>query len=155
MKKRELFRGALLLGAGLIARVPGAEAAMSRGETTIGIIKAFFVAYTRRDIEACMACFDSGPEIFAFGSGPGEKRSGSEAIRQQLLADWAQTKEARLADTWLEVHRDAAVSWVASDVAVHVVTAEGAQDLAARATFVLRRRASRWRIVQMHFSLPV
>ena len=106
MKKRELFRGALLLGAGLIARVPGAEAAMSRGETTIGIIKAFFVAYTRRDIEACMACFDSGPEVFAFGSGPGEKRSGSEAIRQQLLADWAQTKEARLADTWLEVHRD-------------------------------------------------
>lgn len=155
MKKRELLQGAWLVATGLMVRVPAVEAAVPRSDDAVGVIKAFFAAYSRRDVEGCMACFDSGPDVFAYGSGPGEKRSGREAIRQQLLADWAQTKEARLSDTWHDVHREGAVSWIASDVAVHVMSAEGAQDLSARATFVLRQRAGGWRIVQMHFSLPV
>ncbi len=155
MKKRTLLQGAWLVAAGLMVRVPVAEAAAPRSDAAVGVIKAFFAAYSRRDVEGCMACFDSGSDVFAYGSGPGEKRSGREAIRQQLLADWAQTKAARLADTWHDVQRDAAISWIASDVAVHVVGADGAQDLEARATFVLRQRAGGWRIVQMHFSLPV
>ena len=102
-----------------------------------------------------MACFETGPAVFAYGSGPGEKRTGAGEIRQQLLADWTQTTVAHLTDVWHEVRRQDSISWVASDVAVHIVGADGMQDLAARATFVLRQRAGQWRIVQMHFSMPV
>lgn len=118
------------------------------------VIDRFFAGYSSRQLEACMDCFSSSGDVFAYGSAIGEKRIGLDAIRLQLEQDWAQSQETYLKVIWRKVDEAGAVSWIAADVAGNTKISGNQLAIEARATFVLRREFSHWKIVQMHFSVP-
>jgi ketosteroid isomerase-like protein len=77
-----------------------------------------------------------------------------EAIRLQLEQDWAQSQDTQLRVSWRKVDEAGVVSWIAADVIGNTKISGNEMEIEARATFVLRREGSDWKIVQMHFSLP-
>lgn len=91
--------------------------------------------------------------MFAYGSARGEKRLGANAIRSQLEQDWAQSPRTTLKVAWRKEEEAGPICWIAADVLGTAVAPDGDTAIEARSTFVLRKEASGWKIVQMHFSI--
>lgn len=146
-----------MLGSILAGTAFGAARARSTVRSSAAsaeVVDRFFAAYSNRNLEACLVCFSSNSDVFAYGSAIGEKRIGLDAIRQQLEQDWAQSQETQLKVGWQKVDEAGVVSWIAADV-VGSTKISGVETLIkARATFVLRQEGTAWKIVQMHFSIP-
>jgi len=152
MRRRNFMLASILAGTALGAARAGTNAQSSAGSSAV--IDRFFEAYSSRRLEACMDCFSSSGDVFAYGSARGEKRIGLEAIRLQLEQDWAQSQDTQLRVNWRKVDEAGVVSWIAADVIGNTKISGNEMEIEARATFVLRREGSDWKIVQMHFSLP-
>ena len=118
-------------------------------------IQSLVSAYERRSVEDCMACMATGPRVMAYGTNEDEKRMGAEAVRQQFLADWAQTSAASMAVTWRHEVQHGDIGWIAADLRLRFATPHGVEESAGRATFVMVRvPQGPWLIEHMHFSAP-
>lgn len=118
-------------------------------------VEAFISAYGRRSLDEVLACMAEGAGVMAYGTSLGEKRLGLNAVRAQLLADWADTTAGTMKITWHHEAGQGDMGWVAADLAFHFESSAGIEERTGRASFVLGKdSAGRWRIQHMHFSLP-
>jgi len=152
MRRRNFVLASILAGTWLGA--VKAESHTKASKDSGAVIDRFFAAYSSRRIEACMDCFSSKEDVFAYGSAYGEKRIGLDAIRRQLEQDWAQSQDTQLRVSWRIENEAGVVSWIAADVVGAIKISGKEIVIDARATFVLRQEGADWKIVQMHFSIP-
>ena len=108
--------------------------------------------YAARNLEATLALF--APDLFVYGTGADEKRSGRAEMHIQMQRDWAQTEAASIAYNWTDVKASGNVAWAASDVTFHITAGEEHMHMPGRITFVLQKYGEKWLIEQMHASFP-
>jgi hypothetical protein len=96
----------------------------------LGVLDKFMETYKRRDIEGMMSLLPSDDDLFLFGTGMDEKRTGRDEFKLQAERDWSQTEALAFNFTW------------------HRVSAAGP------VTSVLEQRGDDWFLVQAHVSLP-
>ncbi len=109
-------------------------------------------SYAKRDIKVALSLFT--PDVFAFGTGADEKRSGLAEMQKQMERDWAQTESTNVTYEWTSVSAAGDVAWVASDATFRIKAGGEEINLPARLTAVLEKRLDAWLIAQAHFSFP-
>src|SRR5215475_6196822 len=108
----------------------------------------------RRDVDGAMAMFADDADVFLYGTGVDEARKGPAEVREQIERDLSQS------DAWSwtlgpqNVSSAGAVAWTAGDLVIRVVMGDRTVDIPHRLTLVLERRDGKWRVLQMHLSVP-
>lgn len=106
-----------------------------------------------RDVEAALAHFADDPDVFLYGTGVDEARTGPADIRAQLERDLSQS------DAWSwtlrrqSISSAGSVAWTAGDLDIRAVIGDRTLDVPHRLTTVLERRDGKWLILQMHLSI--
>lgn len=110
-------------------------------------------AYKKKDIARFSEIFS--PDITGFGSGPDEIIGNHRDLIRQIKRDVTQADILDVAFTSKKIFGDGRVAWVTSESTM-TFTADGSkkEKLSGRSTMVLRNTGNRWRIEQLHFSLP-
>lgn len=116
-------------------------------------MQEYATAYRNKDIKSLMAVFS--PEISGFGSGPDEVIRNHDAFIRQITRDVSQATVNAVEFSETNVFGEGRIAWVMTRSAI-TFTVAGAkkQTLFGRSTMVLRDTGRRWRIEQIHFSLP-
>lgn len=110
-------------------------------------------AYKKGDIRAMAAVFS--PEICGFGSGPDEIIRDHAGFIRQIRRDMEQATVNDVEFSATTIHGDGRVAWVMTNCTMtYTVFGSGKQTLQGRSTMVLKNTGSRWRIEQIHFSMP-
>src|SRR5258705_7523830 len=106
-----------------------------------------------RDVEAALAHFADDPDVFLYGTGVDEARTGPAEIRAQIERDLSQS------DAWSwtlgrqSISSAGSIAWTAGDLDIRVVVGDRTLDVPHRLTTVLERRDGTWLILQMHLSI--
>lgn len=111
-------------------------------------------AYETRDARAFLDAFARTEAVMAYGTGIDEKRLGPEAVREQIVRDWAQSEAAAMRVGWTQVTVQGDVAWVAADLELAFTVAGERGGAPGRATFVLVREVEGWKIEHFHCSAP-
>lgn len=120
----------------------------------VGVLDKLMESYKQRDIEGLMSLVSPDDDLFLFGTGLDEKRTGREAFKFQAERDWSQMEALAFNFTWHRVSAAGPVAWVASE-GLGQGRADGQVfDFPVRMTSVLEQRGEQWFLVQSHFSLP-
>lgn len=116
-------------------------------------MQEYATAYRNKDIKGLMEVFS--PEISGFGSGPDEVIRNHDAFIRQITRDVSQATVNAVEFSETNVFGEGRIAWVMTRSAI-TFTVAGAkkQTLYGRSTMVLRDTGRRWRIEQIHFSLP-
>jgi ketosteroid isomerase-like protein len=120
----------------------------------LAVMNKFMASYQQRDIEGLMSTLSPGDDIFLFGTGIDEKRTGREEFRLQAERDWAQTEELSFNLTWYKVSAAGSVAWVAADGFGKGKVGGQEFEFPMRMTAVLEQRGDEWGLVQSQISLP-
>ncbi len=94
------------------------------------------------------------PEIGGYGTGPDEKVRGIASYKAQIKRDFAQSGHIRLEFSDLSVHSQGSVAWFEADCLFIAAIAERDLPMDGRMTGVFVREGGRWKIAQVHFSVP-
>ena len=127
---------------------PKTEAAVMK------IVKQWFEAFVKRDIDAVLAFFAPDPDVVVIGTGRDEKCIGLAEIKAILERAFAQFKDASVEFGWHSVSAAGSVALVAADVILHMKTSDREMSEQVRLTVALERRGNKWLIIQWHDSLP-
>lgn len=122
--------------------------------TVGGVLDRFVAAYSAKDLEGVLACFDASPDIVLVGTGADEWRVGGAALRSQVERDFAQAGSLSVAYHDLHVGGDGTVAWFAAKGSVDATVDDEPFTSPIRLTGVLALRGDAWRIVQSHLSFP-
>ena len=94
------------------------------------------------------------PAIGGYGTGPDEKVRGITSYKTQIQRDFAQSGHIRLEFSDLSVQSRGTVAWFEADC-LYIATVGGRElPMDGRMTGVFVREGSRWKIGQLHFSVP-
>jgi len=116
-------------------------------------MQEYATAYKNKDIKGLLAVFS--PEICGFGSGPDEIVLGIDAFVRQIKRDISQATVNNVAFSDTQIFGDGRVAWLMTKSAISfTIAGEKMQTLAGRSTMVMKNTGSRWKIEQIHFSLP-
>ncbi len=116
-------------------------------------MEAYASAYKKRDIQAMAAVFS--PDICGFGSGPDEIIRDHAGFIRQIRRDMGQAVVNNVEFTDTRIHGDGRVAWVMTNTTMtYTVPGLDAETLQGRSTMVMKNTGSRWRIEQIHFSMP-
>lgn len=114
---------------------------------------AYASAYKRRDIRAMAAVFS--PDICGFGSGPDEVIRDHAGFIRQIRRDMGQAVVNNVEFTETRINGDGRVAWVMTNTTMtYTVPGSDTETLQGRSTMVMKNTGSRWRIEQIHFSMP-
>jgi ketosteroid isomerase-like protein len=129
--------------------------ALTKSQETdvIETIQAYATAYQKKDLTTLSAIFS--PDISGFGSGPDEIITNHRDFIRQIRRDITQATILSVEFSERKIFGDGRVAWATSKCAI-TFTADGTkkETLNGRSTIVLQDTGSRWRIEQMHFSMP-
>ena len=120
----------------------------------INVVKQCFEAFTKRDLDACLAFFAPDPDVIVIGTGGDEKCIGLAEIKTILERAFAQFEDASFKFGWHSVSAAGSVALLATDVILHMKTSDRQISEQVRLTVVLEQRGDRWLIIQWHDSLP-
>ena len=120
----------------------------------LGVLDKFMESYRQRDLEGLMSLLPPDDDLFLFGTGRDEKRTGREAFKFQAERDWAQMEALAFNFTWHRVSTAGPVAWVASEGLGQGKVGGQEFEFPLRMTTVLEQHDDEWRFVQMHVSLP-
>jgi ketosteroid isomerase-like protein len=120
----------------------------------LAVMDRFTESYRNRDIDGLMAIIAPDEDLFLFGTGGDEKRTGPDEFRYQAERDWAQTEALDFKLDWQQISAAGRVAWVAGEGIGQGRV--GGQEIAfpLRLTAVLENRGDQWLMVQSHVSLP-
>src|SRR5690348_3052116 len=97
-----------------------------------------------RDVDVAVALFANDPDVFLYGTGVDEARTGPAEIRAQIARDLSQS------DAWSwtlrrqRISSAGTVAWTAGDLDIRVVIGDRTLDVPHRLTTVLERRDGKW-----------
>lgn len=111
-------------------------------------------SYAQRDIQRLLAAVAADADVIMYGTGADEKRQALGEIRIQAERDWAQTDTAAFRFVDPQISAAGSVAWVAADCTFEVSIQGQEMAFPGRFTGVFEKRASKWLVVQAHFSLP-
>ena len=120
----------------------------------IGVVKQWFEAFTKRDIDAALAFFAPDPDMIAIGTGGDEKCIGVPELKRILNRAFAQFEDASVTFGWHSVSAAGSVALVAADVILRMKTGDREIGEQLRLTVALEQRGDRWVIMQWHDSVP-
>ena len=132
---------------------------MARADTktevaVMNVVKQWFEAFNKRDLNACLAFFAPDPDVVVIGTGGDEKCIGLAEIKAIFERAFAQFEDASVRFGWHSVSAAGSVAWVAANVILRVKTSGREISEPLRLTVVLEQRGDRWLVVQWHDSLP-
>lgn len=110
-------------------------------------------AYMKNDLRAFKEVFSQ--DICGFGSGADEVVDGYAGFFRQITRDESQATINGVEFTETKIFGDGRVAWVMTRSAISFTVPGGKmQTLKGRSTMVMRNNGNRWKIEQIHFSLP-
>jgi ketosteroid isomerase-like protein len=119
-----------------------------------GVLDRFSVAYSAKDLNGVLACFDDGPDGVLVGTGADEWRVGAAALRAQSERDFAQADSLAIEYHDLHIGGGPGVAWFAAKGTVRAKVDTESLESAVRLTGVLTLQGQVWKIVQSHLSFP-
>lgn len=116
-------------------------------------MQQYATAYMQKDIRALSALFSQ--DITGFGSGPDEVITDHSDFIRQMKRDIGQATILSVKFTDRKISGEGRIAWATSKSTI-TFTVDGSkkQALSGRSTMVLKNTGSRWKIEQLHFSLP-
>jgi ketosteroid isomerase-like protein len=120
----------------------------------VAVLNKFMEAYKKRDLEGLMSVVTPDDDLFLFGTGLDEKRTGREEFKYQAERDWAQTEALAFNFTWHRVSAAGPVAWVASEGMGQGKAGGQGFEFPLRMTTVLEQQGDEWFVVQSHVALP-
>jgi ketosteroid isomerase-like protein len=116
-------------------------------------MQLYATAHMKKDIRALSALFSQ--DITGFGSGPDEVITNHSDFIRHMKRDASQATLLAVEFTDRKIFGDGRIAWVTSKSAI-TFTVDGSkkQTLNGRSTMVLKNTGRRWKIEQLHFSLP-
>jgi len=120
----------------------------------MGVVRQWFEAFSKRDINGVMAFFAPELDVVVIGTGKDEKCVGPNETKAILERAFAQFKEASVKFGWHSVSAIGSVALVATDVVLSMKTTDREIIEHIRLTVALERRGDRWVIIQWHDSVP-
>ncbi len=120
----------------------------------LAVLNKFTESYQKRDIEGLMSTLVPDDDIFLFGTGIDEKRTGRAEFKFQAERDWAQTEALAFNLTWHRISAAGPVAWVAGEGLGQGKAGGQAFEFPFRMTAVLEQRGDEWLFVQTHLALP-
>jgi len=121
---------------------------------SMAVIKQWFEAFTKRDINGVIALFLPEPDVVAIGTGRDEKCIGPNEIRSIIERAFSQFKDASVKFVWHSVSAVGSIAFLAADVVLDIKANERQTSEHLRLTTVLEKRENRWLIAQWHSSVP-
>lgn len=118
------------------------------------VLDRLVAAYSTKDVVEVLACFDDGPETVLVGTGIDEWRVGPEQVRLQAERDFSQARSLTFEYHDLDVGGLDGMAWFAGRGTVRADLDGSVAEATVRLTGVMARRATGWRIVQAHLSVP-
>jgi len=120
----------------------------------MAVMNKFMAAYQERDIEGLMSTLAPDDDLFLFGTGIDEKRTGRDECKFQAERDWAQTEALAFGLSWHRISAAGPVAWVAGEGLGRGKAGGQAFEFPFRMTAVLEQRGDEWFLVQSHVALP-
>ena len=120
----------------------------------MSVVKRWFEAFAKRDIDGVMAFFAPEPDVIAIGTGNDEKCVGPIEIKAILERAFAQFREASVKFGWHSVSVIGSVALVAADAVLSMKTSDREITEHIRLTVALQGRGDKWLIIQWHDSVP-
>jgi ketosteroid isomerase-like protein len=120
----------------------------------LAVMNKFMAAYQERDIEGLMGTVSPDDDVFMFGTGIDEKRTGRDEFKLQAERDWAQTEALAFNLAWQRISAAGPVAWVAGEGLGQGKAGGQAFEFPFRMTAVLEQRGDEWFLVQAHVALP-
>ena len=120
----------------------------------MNVVKQCFEAFTKRDLDSCLAFFAPDPDVVVIGTGGDEKCIGLAEIKVILERAFAQFEDASFNFGWHSVSAAGSLAWVAADIILHVKSSDREISEQVRLTVMLEQRGDRWLIIQWHDSVP-
>ncbi len=131
---------------------------MAASQETVAAVRRmldrFVAAYTAKDLQGVLDCFDGGPDGVLVGTGADEWRVGASEVRAQTERDFGQADDLSLEYHDLHVGGGQGVVWFAAKGTVRARVANDAFESAIRLTGVATLQGQAWKIVQSHLSFP-
>jgi ketosteroid isomerase-like protein len=118
------------------------------------VLNKFTESYQKRDIEGLMSTVAPDDDIFLFGTGIDEKRTGRNEFKFQAERDWAQTEALAFNFNWHRISTAGPVAWVAAEGLGQGKVGGQQIEFPLRMTAVLEQRGDEWLLVQAHVALP-
>jgi ketosteroid isomerase-like protein len=120
----------------------------------LGVLNKFLGAYQERDLGGLMSVLSPDDNLFMFGTGKDEKRTGRDEFKIQAERDWSQMEALAFNIAWQLVSAAGHVAWVAADGQAKGKVGGQEIEFPVRMTAVLEQRGNEWLLVQAHLSLP-
>jgi class 3 adenylate cyclase len=124
---------------------------MESSEEIRRVVQRWLVAQRDGDAEAVMARVSERPGFLAIGTDPGEWWH----VGEQVLVRRQAEESGGFPISWgdIEAWEEGSVGWAGMTMTLSV--ADGDESLDLRATHVLHLEHGEWKLVQIHWSLPV
>jgi ketosteroid isomerase-like protein len=120
----------------------------------LAVMNKFMATYQERDIEGLMSTIAPDDDIFLFGTGIDEKRTGPDEFKLQAERDWGQTEALAFSLNWHRISAAGPVAWVAGEGSGQGKAGGQAFGFPFRMTAVFEQRGEQWFMTQSHISLP-
>ena len=120
----------------------------------VAVMNKFTTAYQKRDMEGLMSTISPDDDVFLFGTGIDEKRTGQDEFRFQAERDWAQTEALAFSLAWHKISAAGSVAWVAAEGLGKGKAGGQEFEFPMRMTAVLEQRGDKWLLAQFQISLP-
>ena len=120
------------------------------------VVTTWIKAYENRNLDTMKSLFAASPETFHYGTGTDEMMYGFEGMMQQLSRDWSQSEGAQLKLHGFRAQQVApTVAWIACELEpVIIISGQKAALPLLRATMVVVKENSGWKIAHSHASWP-
>jgi ketosteroid isomerase-like protein len=126
-------------------------------QTEAGVLAAlnkFMKTYQERDLDGLLKVISSDDDVFMFGTGADEKRTGRDEFKFQAERDWSQTEALAFKLDWYRISSEGPVAWIAGEGVGEGKAGGQVFEFPFRMTTVLKQIGNEWYFVQMHVGLP-
>ena len=120
----------------------------------LGVLGKFMECYQQRDMAGMLSLLSPDDDLFLFGTGIDEKRTGRAEFKLQAERDWSQMEALAFDFTWHRVSAAGPVAWVASEGLGQGQAGGQPFEFPVRMTSVWEQRGDQWFLAHSHFSLP-
>jgi hypothetical protein len=131
----------------------GARAAVAK------VIHDQYAAVERGDLDAWGQAL--APDIFLFGSDPGEATAGKDALMAEVKRNAAGRMSANISRSYRSQGLEIGLApgnraaWATDDIQYTLTTPKGTREIRFRMSALLGEREGRWSILAAHYSVPI
>lgn len=125
-------------------------------ENEVGsILNKLLQLYTTGDPEMLLDIFSADPDVTIIGTQPNSKYTGLDDIKEHFKQIFDLSgNPSEFSYENLMVSGTESVAWAFADLNLQIPTPEGVMKIFARLTAVLQLQEEKWKITQIHYSMP-